>query len=108
MNRSYHRSQARSGIGWIFLLLVFIAAIGVVGWKAFSQEAPLIRFSEAVKGIGKQTVIEFTVEDKEYSLKDVSVDIQQGNRNFSVPLVSEIHNTSSPPWWKAASKAERM
>jgi Peptidase family M23 len=104
LNRFYHKSRARSGSGWIFLLLVFIAAIGILGWKVFSHEAPVIRFSEAVKGIGNQTAIEFTVEDKDYSLKTVRVDVRQGNRNFSVPSVSEIHNPPSPPWWKFWAK----
>jgi hypothetical protein len=104
LNRSYHKSRAKSGAGWILFLLVIIAAIGIVGWKAFSYEAPVIRFSEAVKGIGKQSVIEFTLEDKEHSLKNVSVHLRQGNRNFSIPLVSEIHNTPSPPWWKFWAK----
>jgi hypothetical protein len=104
LRTSYHKSRASSGIGWLFVLLVLIAGIGVLGWKALSHEAPVIKFGDAVKGIGKQTAIEFTVEDKEYSLKDVSVDLQQGNRNFSVPLVSEIHNAPAPPWWKFWAK----
>jgi Peptidase family M23 len=94
------RSDAGLGKGWVFIFLVFIAAMGIFGWKIFSHEAPLIQFSKQVKGIGKQTTVEFSVQDKEYSLKHVSVDIQQGDRNFSVPFVSEIHNAPSLPWWK--------
>lgn len=104
MRKSYHKSRDRSGNGWIFFLLILIAGIVILGWKALSHEAPVIKLTGAVKGIGKQTAIEFTVQDKKYSLKDVSVDLQQGNRNFSVPLVSEIHNAPAPAWWKFWAK----
>ncbi len=76
----------------------------ILGWKAFNTESPAIRLAGSVKGIGKQTVMEFTVQDKEYALKNVSVVLQQGSRNFSVPLVSEIHNAPAPPWWKIWAK----
>ncbi len=104
MRKSYHESRESSGYGWIFFLLVFIAGVVILGWKAFSHEAPVIKLIGSVKGIGMQTVLEFTVEDKEYSLKNVSVVLQQGSRNFSIPLVSEIHNTPAPPWWKFWAK----
>ncbi|HXH49715.1 MAG TPA: M23 family metallopeptidase [Terriglobia bacterium] len=100
MRKSYHKPRAGSGNGWIVLLLVLIAGIAILGWKVFSREAPLIKFSEAVKGIGNQTAVEFTVHDNEYLLKNVSVVVRQENRSFSVPLASEIHNAPSPPWWK--------
>ncbi|MGA8182925.1 MAG: M23 family metallopeptidase [Terriglobia bacterium] len=104
MRKSYHKSRESSGYGWIFFLLVLIGGIFVLGWKALSHEAPVIKLTSSVKGIGKQTVMEFTVQDKEYSLKNVSVVLQQGSRNFSIPLVSEIHNTPVPPWWKFWAK----
>ena len=104
MRRFYQRSDAGFGKGWVFILLVFIAAIGIFGWKISSHEAPVIQFSNHVKGIGKQTTIQFTVQDKEHSLKNVRVDLQQGNRSFSIPAVSEIHNIPSPPWWKFWAK----
>ena len=104
MRNSYQKSSTGLGKGWIFILLVFIAAIGILGWKAFSHEAPVIRFSTQVKGIGKQTTIPFTVQDNEHSLKTVSVQVQQGDRQFSVPFSSEIRNAPSPPWWKLWAK----
>ena len=100
MKKSFHESRKSSGYGWIFLLAIVLAGIGILGWKAFGHEAPVIKLIGSVKGIGKQTVIEFTVQDKEYALKNVTADLQQGNRNFSVPLVSEIHNAPAPSWWK--------
>jgi hypothetical protein len=100
LRKSYHKPRAGSGNGWIVLLLVLIAGILILGWKVFSREAPLIKFSEAVKGIGNQTAVAFTVHDNEHLLKNVSVVVRQENRNFSVPLASEIHNAPSPPWWK--------
>ncbi len=104
MKNSYNKSGTGLGKGWIFILLVFIAAIVIVGWKAFSHEAPTIRFSTPVKGIGKQTIVGFTVQDNKHSLKTVSVQIQQGDRRFSVPYSTEIHNLPSPPWWKLWAK----
>jgi Peptidase family M23 len=100
LRKSYHKPRAGSRNGWVLLLLVLIAGIVVLGWKAFSREAPLIKFSEAIKGIGNQTAVEFTVQDDEHSLRNVSVDVRQENRKFSVPLVSEVHNVPSPPWWR--------
>jgi len=105
LRKLYQRTDAGLGKGWVFMLLVFIAAIGVFGWKISSHEAPVIQFSKQVKGVGKHAPIEFTVQDKEHSLKNVSVDVLQGNRNFSIPTVSEIHNFPSPPWWKFWSKS---
>ena len=104
MRKSYHKRSARAGSVWVFLLLVLIAGIGILGWKVFSHEAPVIRFTAPVKGIGKQTTIAFVVHDEEYSLKNVTVEIQQGNRRFSVPSESEIRNAPSPPWWKFWAK----
>jgi Peptidase family M23 len=104
LKKSYKSSGAGLGKGWILIFLVFVAAIGIFGWKIFSYEAPVIKFSAPVKGIGKQTTIEFSVLDNEHSLKKVTVDIKQGNRDFSVPSVSEIHNAPSPPWWKFWAK----
>ena len=104
MRKSYHKSRESSGYGWILFLLVLIAGIIILGWKVFSHEAPAIKLIGAVKGIGKQTAIEFTVQDKEYSLRNVSAVLQQGNRNFSVPLAGEIHNAPAPPWWKFWAK----
>lgn len=100
MKNTYHKSHERSGYGWIFFLLVIVTGIVILGWKAFSHEAPVIKLVGSVKGIGKQTAIEFTVRDKKYSLKNVSLDLQQGNRKFSVPLMSEIHNVPAPSWWE--------
>ena len=100
MRKSYQKSRESSGYGWIFLLLVLIAGIVILGWKVFSHEAPAIKIMGSVKGIGKQTVVEFAVQDKKYSLKNVSADLQQGSQRFSVPLVSEIHNAAAPSWWK--------
>jgi Peptidase family M23 len=100
LRKSYHKPRAGSGSGWVVLVLVLIVGIVILGRKVFSREAPLIKFSEAVKGIGNQTAVEFTVQDNEYLLKNVSLVVRQENRNFSVPLVSEIHNAPSPPWWK--------
>jgi Peptidase family M23 len=102
--KSYHKSRESSGYGWIFFLLVFIAGVVILGWKAFNTESPTIRLAGSVKGIGKQTVTEFTVQDKENALKNVSVVLQQGSRKFPVPLVSEIHNAPAPPWWKFWAK----
>jgi Peptidase family M23 len=104
LKKSFHQPSAGLGKGWIFILLVFIAAIGILGWKVFSHEAPVIKISTSVKGIGKQTTIEFSVQDKEHSLKNVSIDIQQGDRRFSLPLQSEIHKVSIPSWWKFWAK----
>lgn len=104
MKKSFHQPSAGLGKGWIFILLVFIAAIGILGWKVFSHEAPVIKISTPVKGIGKQTTIEFSVQDKENSLKTVSVDIQQGDHRFALPLQSEIHKVSIPSWWKFWAK----
>ena len=98
--KSYQKSDHGLGKGWVFIFFVFIAAIVIFGLKVFSTEAPAIKLTQQIKGIGKQTEIEFTVRDKEYALKSVSVDVQQGNRSFSVPAASEIHNAPSPPWWK--------
>ncbi len=92
------------GKGWIFIFLVFIAAIGIFGSKIFSHEAPVIKFSQQIKGIGKQTTIEFTVQDKAHSVRSVRLSIQQGGRIFPVPLVSQVHNVPSPPWWKFWAK----
>jgi Peptidase family M23 len=100
LRESYHKSRESSGYGWIFLLLILIAGIVILGLKVFSHEAPVIKIMGSVKGIGNQTVVEFTVRDKKFSLKNVSVDLQQGNRRFSVPLMSEIHNAAAPSWWK--------
>jgi murein DD-endopeptidase MepM/ murein hydrolase activator NlpD len=104
LKKSYQESKTGLGKGWVFLFLVFIAAMGIFGWKIFSHEAPVIKFSQHVKGFGKQTTIEFTVQDKDHSLKNVSVQVQQGNRTFSVPLVREILNVPSRPWWKFWAK----
>ena len=104
MKKSYQKSDTRSGMGWVFILLVFIAAIGIFGWKILSHEAPVIKITSPLKGIGKQTAIEFSVQDKEHSVKNVRVELQQGSRSFSVPSVSEIHNIPSPPWWKFWAK----
>lgn len=104
MKNSYRKPGAWLGKGWIFIFLVFIAVIVIIGWKAFSHEAPVIRFSTPVKGIGKQTTIPFTVQDNQHSLKAISVQIQQGDRRFSVPYSSEIHNAPSTPWWKLWAK----
>ena len=104
MRNSYRKSGTGLGKGWIVILLVFIAAIVILGWKAFSHEAPVIKFTTAVKGIGKQTTVAFTVQDNEYALKTVSVQVRQGDRLFSVPSSSEIHNAPSRPWWKLWAK----
>ena len=104
MRKSYHKSRESSGYGWIIFLLVLVAGFVILGWKALSHEAPAIKLTGAVKGIGKQTTVEFLVQDNKYSLKNVSVNLQQGNRNFSVPLVSEIHKSPVPSWWKFWAK----
>lgn len=100
MRKSYGRKRKGSGKVWGFILVIFIAAIIIFGLKVFSTEAPVIKLSQQIKGIGKQTAIEFTVRDQEYPLKSVNVDVQQGNRTFPVSAASEIHNAPSPPWWK--------
>jgi Peptidase family M23 len=100
LRKSYHIPRAESGSGRVVFLLVLIAGAVILGWKVFSREAPLIKFGEAVKGIGNQTAVEFIVQDNEHLLKNVSVAVRQENRNFSVPLMSDIHNAPSPPWWK--------
>lgn len=100
MKTPYHRPRASSGKGWVLLLLVLIAGLVILGWKAFSREAPVIKVSEPVKGIGNQTTIEFTVRDSEHAVRTVTADVRQENRSFSVPLSSEFHNAPSTPWWK--------
>lgn len=104
LKMSYQRRAPGLGKGWIFILLVFAGSIAIFGWKAFSHEAPAIKFSRQMKGIGKETSLEFTVQDKEYRLKNVSATIEQGKRDFSIPLVSEIHNAVPRPWWKFWAK----
>ena len=59
MRKSYHKSRESSGYGWIFFLLVLVVGIVVLGWKAFSHEAPVIKLVGSVGGIGKQTVVGF-------------------------------------------------
>jgi murein DD-endopeptidase MepM/ murein hydrolase activator NlpD len=104
LKKSYQQQNTGLGKGWIFILLVFIAAIGILGWKILNHEAPIIKFTAPVKGIGKQTTIEFTVQDKEHSLENVSVEVRQEDRRFSIPLASEIHKVPSPSWWKVWAK----
>ncbi len=104
MKKGYRKSDIGVGKGLVFVLLVFVAALGVFGWKLFSHEAPVIQINGQVKGIGKSTAVEFKVSDKEHRLKSVRVELHQGNRNYTVPVSSEMHNVPSVAWWKFWSK----
>jgi len=100
LKNGYRNSEAGIGKGLVFVLLVLIVALGVVGWKAVSHEAPLIQIHGQLRGIGKSTAVEFTVRDQKFKLKSVRVELHQGDRTFTVPVSSEIHNVPSAPWWK--------
>ena len=104
LKKSYREPNPGLGKGWVLIILVFIVAVGIFGWKIFSSEAPVIKLSAPVRGIGAQTSIEFTVVDQKHSLKNVSIAVRQGNRTFSVPLATEIHKAPVPPWWKFWAK----
>jgi Peptidase family M23 len=104
LKKGYRKSEIGVGKGLVFVFFVLVAALGVLGWKLLSHEAPAITVEGQLKGIGKSTAVAFRVRDKEYPLKSVRVELVQSGRTFTAPLASEIHNVPSAPWWKFWSK----
>ncbi len=94
------RAQHRRGAGAVIVLLVALIAIVMVGVKVFSQEAPAIRLTTPVKGIGKSTPIQFEVSDPEHQIKRVTVRIEQNGRVFKPPKVLIMPSAAKSPWWK--------
>ena len=100
LNEAHQKSELGIGKGLVFVFIVLLAALGILGWKLLSHEAPVIQVNGQLKGIGKTTTVEFRVHDQEYQLKSVNVEIHQGDRSFTAPVSSEIHNAPPAPWWK--------
>lgn len=104
LKNGFRKSEAGVGKGLVFVLLVLIVALGTLGWKVLSHEAPSIQVQGQLRGIGKSTVVQFKVSDPKHPLKSVRVELRQGDRTFTVPLTSEIHNVPPAPWWKIWKK----
>jgi murein DD-endopeptidase MepM/ murein hydrolase activator NlpD len=91
---------------WPFISLVFfLIAVILVGWKAFSREAPSIQLKGALKGIGQSTPLQFEVSDLRHRIKSVQVEIVQGESAFPVPFHEVMFGEGPPPWWKFWEKA---
>lgn len=84
---------------YVLLALVLVGAI-VVGWKVLSNAGPRIQLPGNLKGIGQSTALQFEVSDPRYRIKNVQVEILQGDRTFQVPYHEVTFGEGPPPWWK--------
>lgn len=70
-----------------FLLLIVIAALGVLGVGAltiFEMEKPVISMNEIPDYIGTDTTLDFTITDKKSGLRSIRIALNQNNQDKEV------------------------
>ncbi len=96
------------GIGkfGIFVIFVFIAAFIIFISKIASRQAPDIRLTTRLKGLGQSTMLQFEVRDPRHAIKAVQVEVLEDGKTFQAPLHTVSFGEEPPPWWMFWGRAK--
>lgn len=95
---AYNHREGGARRSPLFLVLIFLFVIILVGWKAFSREAPTIQLRQNLRGIGQSTPVDFEVTDPHHQINSIKVELVQNGRSFTVSETKIIR--TSHRWWK--------
>ncbi|MFB3916744.1 MAG: M23 family metallopeptidase [Terriglobales bacterium] len=102
MRGTYNYRQRGAGKSPLFLLLILFFVVILVGWKAFSTEAPAIQLKRTLKGIGQSTPVELEITDPHNQIRSLKVEVLQSGRTF--PVTQTSFTPAPRPWWKFWAK----
>ncbi len=100
MRRLSESYQLGIGRVAIFILMAFLLAVVVLGFKIARTEAPSIQLDGPVKGIGQSTLLKFEVRDSRHRIKAVQVEVRQNGKSFNVPFTVGWAELPRSGWWK--------
>lgn len=100
MSKRYGYSEAAPRKGRAFLFVALLLIVLGVGWKVFSTEAPTLRLQGQVKGIGRNTLLNFEVRDAHHAIKSIRLEVEQDGKSFQVSIHEVTFGAGPQPWWK--------
>ena len=88
-NKMYREHQSRLKLLPILLIVVIllIVAAGIMSWKRWEGEAPVVRLNREFKALGRNPSVSLVVKDPRSGLKKLSVILKQ--KDQAVSLVDE-------------------
>jgi hypothetical protein len=103
LKRLSSKTDLGMGKGAVFLLVILAVLLVVLGLKVTSKASPTIELHGQLKGVGQSTAVAFEVRDTQHRVKSIELQVRQGGRDFTVPVILGAVEVPTS-WWKFWAK----